>query len=184
MNTTTAMEVCAFDIFFEKNVPHILENILLSLDYESLKQCYEVNHTWRNFLASESTKTRAKTMFPEEILQDEMNLRHASKEGFTEDVRKLLSIGLVDVDSVDKVYGLSPLHCAVRKGHKDVIQLLLDRGADPDKADAHQRMTPLHRAAWHGHKYVVQLFLDNGEDPNKAAIHGETPLYWAALGAI
>ena len=51
--------------------------------------------------------------------------------------------------------------------HRDVVQLLLDRGADPNKTDK-DGMTALHCAAFNGNKDVVQLLLDRGAEPNKA----------------
>ena len=46
-------------------------------------------------------------------------------------------------------------------GHKDVVQLLLDRGAEPNKG-ASNGVTPLHMAAYHGHRDIVGILLDNG----------------------
>ena len=123
------------------------------------------------------TKTfqkKAKSVFGEEIMEDEKKLRRNSKKSQTEKVRKLLSIGLLDVDCVDEVGG-TPLHMAADEGHKDEVQLLLDKGADPNKANVHG-WTPLHNAANKGHKDVVQLLLDRGADPNKASADGQTPL--------
>ena len=36
-----------FDKLFVMNVPHILEKIFLSLDYESFKKCHDVSNTWK-----------------------------------------------------------------------------------------------------------------------------------------
>ena len=70
---------------------------------------------------------------------------------------------------------------AATAGHKDVVQLFLDKGADPNKADM-SGFTPLHRSALEGHTYVVQLLLEQGAEPNrKTVITQSTPLHWAAL---
>ena len=55
-------------------------------------------------------------MFRYELLEDEENLRMISGQGNTEEVRKLLSIGLVDANSADRS-GRNPLHFAVENGH-------------------------------------------------------------------
>ena len=50
---------CYFNNLFRRNLIHILETIFLSLDYESLKRCYEVCGTWNEFLSSQSLTSRA-----------------------------------------------------------------------------------------------------------------------------
>ena len=49
------MKVCdksSFDVLLKKNVPHILEKIFLSLDLESLKNCFRVSKAWNSSLRS------------------------------------------------------------------------------------------------------------------------------------
>ena len=65
------METCAIDILFTKNVPHILEKVFLSLDYESYKNCCGVNNSFCAILTSESIIREAKSLFSEEIIQDD-----------------------------------------------------------------------------------------------------------------
>ena len=60
----------------------------------------------------------------------------ASKEGNTEEVKEILSDGMVDVNClVNKSIESTPLCKAVRNGHTAVLQILLDGGADPNGAD-------------------------------------------------
>ena len=40
------MANCAFDKVLSKNVPHILEKIFFSLDYNSFISCQDVCNTW------------------------------------------------------------------------------------------------------------------------------------------
>ena len=40
-------------MLFTRSVPHILEKIFFSLDYESFMRCSEVNKTWNDLLTSE-----------------------------------------------------------------------------------------------------------------------------------
>ena len=64
------MGSCPLDILFSKNVPHILEKIFLSLDYESFKSCLRVSNAWREQLTSELLKRKAKKVFRREIRID------------------------------------------------------------------------------------------------------------------
>ena len=74
-----------------------------------------------------------------------------------------------------------PLLYAAFKGHKRVVQLLLQRGANPRKQDKYGT-TPLHYAARYGHKPVVKQLIDGGAELNSTDIWGRTPLYRAVKG--
>ena len=45
-------KTCAFDLLFQRSVPHILEKIFLSLDYKTYKACHKVCAVWGETLAS------------------------------------------------------------------------------------------------------------------------------------
>ena len=150
------------DSLFTKARPHIFEKICLSLDYDSFKNCLEVNKAWKTILTSKTFQKKAKAVFQEEILEDEKKLLRVSKEGMTEEVRKLLSNCMVNVDCLDE-NGFTPLHYVACNGDKDVIQLLLDAGANPNTANKYGD-TPLYLAAKWGHKDVLQLLLKTWAD--------------------
>ena len=61
----------AFATLLNRTVPHILEKIFLSLDYESFKTSMEVDKNWRGHLTSDTFLIKAKSTFPNEILTDE-----------------------------------------------------------------------------------------------------------------
>ena len=168
------------DIFFTKSVPHILETIFFSLDYESFKTCLHVCNAWRKLLTSERyvKVKKAKSLFPSEIVRDERKLYQAAKEGNIEEV---LSLSIfVDVNFVKGLDKSSPVCVAAGNANsKDVIQVLLERGADPDLADCYGR-TPLHWAARCGNKDVLRHLLDSGAKPNSLDKAGRTPLHDAA----
>ena len=164
----------AFDALFTKSVPHILERIFLSLDYESLKSCLEVSITWMEIIKSRSFHKRAKYLFQEEISKDEVILWQKSWAGNTKAVKRLLLSGLLDVNHVQSDYvcqsfqpkkALTSLGVAASRGHKDVVQVLLEKGAHLNKAHEFA-LTPLQKSVSLGRKVMVQMLLDGGAEPN------------------
>jgi ankyrin repeat protein len=80
--------------------------------------------------------------------------------------------------------GVSALHVAAGKGHKDIAELLITRGADVDekaKSDAwrHGGWTPLYFAIWHHHSDVAELLLAKGADVNVKDERNLMPLHLA-----
>ena len=67
------MCVSELDKLFRRNVPHILEKIFLSVDYNTFKKCQEVSKDWKNLLISETFLERGKTIFCEQIRNDLMH---------------------------------------------------------------------------------------------------------------
>merc|ERR1739836_351950 len=65
---------CNFVQLFSQNFPHILEKIFFSLDYETYKKCLEVNSEWKGILTSERHKTKGRSVFKKEIVEDEKKL--------------------------------------------------------------------------------------------------------------
>ena len=172
------MYPCAFDVLFYKNVPHIIEKIFFSLDYETFTSCCMVSKVWKETLTSMTFQSQRK-IFHEELLKEELELLEASRWGKIGKVRRLLSTGLVDVNNMD-LTNWTILGKAAAYGHKDVVDLLLSKGADPNMENTNG-LSPLHRAANHGSKDVVKLLLGKGAEPNKTDRDGRTPLHWAAL---
>ena len=198
------MESCAFDVLFTKSVPHILEKIFISLDYESFKNCCKVSKAWNKLLTSESFQKKA-NVFKEKIKRDQDAVWWAVANGNAEKIVSLLSTGLVDVNywyadgryddrdrdhssdlSLSKEYfcrgychGKTLLSKAAMCGRSNVVKILLDEGAEFDKAN-YLGETPLYLAAWQNHPDAVQVLLDAGADPNRTNYNGCTPLHHAA----
>ena len=112
-------------------------------------------------------------------------LCRAARDGNLETVEQLLSESKLDVNFRFSD-GTTPILCAVRGGHPDVVAYLLEQGADPE-GDQPRRAwkSPLQRAVeglvetespddW---QRIVELLVAHGADPRRG-LHGalkETP---------
>jgi ankyrin repeat protein len=71
------------------------------------------------------------------------------------------------------------MHKAAGRGHKEIVELLIDEGADVNAKDK-RGTTPLHEAAGRGHnKDVAELLIAKGADVNAKDDNGWTPLHHA-----
>jgi ankyrin repeat protein len=82
----------------------------------------------------------------------------------------------IDIEC-ENLHGSRPLHFAARRGHVDLVRLLLECGATSDAADFNGH-TPLHEAAGHSLN-VVEMLLRYTKRINVQNIHGRTPLHEA-----
>ena len=177
-----------FDILLSRNVPHILESIFLSLDYESFKECFQVSNTWNRLLKSEIFRRMAKDLFHDEILEDEQRLYFLSYEDNLDEVKKLINCGMVKLNFIFELCpytgqsNSTPLSVAAHMGHLEVEQLLLEGGAIPDETYKELNQEKLCKAAKEGKiEEVTRLLSCEGLD--KDCIVGEyhsTPLKLAS----
>ena len=80
----------------------------------------------------------------------------------------------VEAENVD---GLRPIHCAVRTGLVEMVELLIQHGANVDAADVYGNR-PLHDAVCHGLN-IVQILVHCGAKLNVQNVDGKTPLHIA-----
>ncbi|KAA8534034.1 hypothetical protein F0562_031551 [Nyssa sinensis] len=79
-------------------------------------------------------------------------------------------------------YGLTALHAAAIKGHKDAVMMLVEFGSDIEWQDT-EGHTPLHLAVEGGSIETVEVLIDRGANVNAKTKMGATPLYLArAMG--
>jgi nucleoside phosphorylase len=72
-------------------------------------------------------------------------------------------------------YGRTPLSWAVNRGHRDMVELLLDHGARVNVKDR-SALTALHVAVTGQHKDIVSVLIDRGARLESKSEHGDTPL--------
>ena len=94
-------------VLFNRDIPHVLEKIFLNLDYESYKECLQVNSSWYDLLTSSSFIGKARAKFSKKICKDGNKLWRAARDGNVSEVRKLTPFADVNYDT-NILWGLIP----------------------------------------------------------------------------
>ncbi|KAH8126986.1 hypothetical protein FP744_10007711 [Trichoderma asperellum] len=134
----------------------------------------------------------------EDILQQLLgkgaNVNDEDKDGYSplhlavlyrnQNITSLLLGAGASIDTVERSMNDTPIHTAIRNGHTEIVQLLLDRGA-------HTRLlndfdfSPLQYALYHGDLPMVKILIEHDKkSATKAASQkneeGDTPLHTLA----
>jgi hypothetical protein len=101
-----------------------------------------------------------------------------AKAGQAARVKELLATDKSLINARDKD-GSTPLHCAVWKGHEQMVEALLEAGADVNahNENDHWGTTPLHAAAHANQAAIAQLLIAHGADVNAMDREGRTPAF-------
>ena len=107
----------------------------------------------------------------------EKEIIKAAKIGDIETIKEILSTDASLIGARDKD-GSTPLHCATWKGHKDLVDVLLNFGADvnAENSNDHWGTTPLHAAAHANQTAIAKKLLEHGANLNARDMNGKTPL--------
>ncbi|XP_026472417.1 integrin-linked protein kinase-like [Ctenocephalides felis] len=101
------------------------------------------------------------------------------REGNAIQVRLWLDDTEHDMNQGDD-HGFSPLHWASKRGHKNLVDMLVQRGARINATNRGDDI-PLHLAAAHGHHDIVTILLRERADVNFTNEHGNTALHYACF---
>ena len=148
-----------FDGIYKDNIP--LVHAIYLRDYDLVKRLVEKGIT--------------RALFTDNTNQIMM----AGEIGHSDIIKLLLDVRPQDINHKDNC-GATALTYAAFHGHKEIVELLLNKGANIDNKD-NNGSTALTKVAFHGHKEIVKLLLDKGPNINEKDNDGSTALTKAAF---
>ena len=101
-------------------------------------------------------------------------LSAAIAKGDFDGAQKMIERG-ADIEAKDPGAGASPLHFAVMKGNRPMIEMLVARGADVNSRTKNGT-TPLHTAVLYARLEVVEFLVGKGANVNAESVSRATPL--------
>lgn len=111
------------------------------------------------------------------INSDETLLIHASYNGLTEMVKMLFKFR-PNIELKSKRFNCTPLICASKRNHVEIIKLLLSQGANIDNPDR-EGTTPLMYACMGNNYNAIKLLLERGANHYIKNINGNSALIYA-----
>ncbi|KAK7276418.1 hypothetical protein RIF29_17557 [Crotalaria pallida] len=151
---------------------HLLLEAGLRIQQDNVKGDDEVHVASGNIAREEPHREEV------EVLEQGEEVLEAARHGDVMQLESLLRRG-VSVDYHDQ-YGLTAVHAAAIKGHKDVVLMLGEAGLDLECQDQEGHV-PLHMAVQGGDIETVKVLVDKGVNLNAMNKRGATPLYMARV---
>jgi ankyrin repeat protein len=107
----------------------------------------------------------------------EKEIIKAAKSGNTARIKELIALDPKLIGALDSD-GSTPLHCAVWKGQREAVSLLLELGAEVNahNNNDHWGTTPLHAAAHANETAIAEKLIAHGADLKAKDMEGRTPL--------
>ncbi|GLI77328.1 hypothetical protein PoHVEF18_005617 [Penicillium ochrochloron] len=91
--------------------------------------------------------------------------------------KRLIDQGAV-INECENELGVTALHCAVHRGHEEMVDLLIENNANLN-ATSKDGNTALHIAAEHGHRKLIKTLLNRRINSRTANLQGATALQLA-----
>ena len=184
--------------------PHLGQKIFDQLDQESLKNCTEVNPSWRKYIVDE--KIHFKTLIRSYTNCSNANLKQVlqtiSLETLANDVFLVynvisdyiscsvgvsidrnpyrLTVTYFKAEVTDDYIGsdderlFTPLHSAATIGHLPICKLIIEFAQNKNPL-SRNKVTPLHIAAANGHLEIYKLIMNKVEDKNPKLLNPWNP---------
>lgn len=169
---------------FMRSYPHITETIFNALDDKSLKNCLDVNQTWKKLLRSQMFFWKRFTMTHSgwKKLRQEMKVEAISALGD--------SLFALEIDPETRFsQNIHPVFCAIHLNDLEVFETMIKLFPDFSKLTIHAKycslhydVSPFHFAAKEGRIEIVKYFIDQGysnECPQSRYLN-RTPLHLAS----
>ena len=179
---------CQFGLIMEElsaRFPHLGENILLSLDFQSLINCKEVARNWKKIMEFENPRylkiIKRFTECSDEILKNVLKKSGSAivLVSILYEIFGKFARGTKQRNHYLKNWDNTPLHEAAINGHVAVYQLIMDKVKDKNPKIRGRNVTPLHFAAEKGHLRLYKLISHNVKSFCPLDIKGYTPHYYA-----
>ena len=154
------------------DVPSIQDDILRLFDpdkpqFRAWIWLYDMDRHWEKHMSTpHPTQPRASPLY------------YAALCGFDDLVEHLIRTHPTDINAMGG-YHITPLHASLRRGHRQITQLLLREGANVDVLD-NEGATALHRACRAGNLDLVRLLLKHDADVHAQTKKQELSLHLAA----
>ena len=165
--------ICLNDI--NDDIHHFDESELENMTCDCFKHTSVCIQCFHAYLKKDTENKNKCAVCRSKILDKNMLLIEASKDGKIEKVRMLLANG-ADVNHEDDDFNTALIY-ASKNGHTNTVSLLLEKGADVNAAGMYY-FTALIEASHGGHTDIVSILLEKGAKVNAISRIKRTDLWF------